>query len=102
MEVTYGDVGDMAAVKKYVQNKKGQIKSCYEKELKADPELSGKVEVVWTVKPDGTVSGVSVEVNTTGNADLVKCITMRIRRWEFDPQDEEIEITYPFNFFASS
>ncbi len=100
MEVTYGDAGDLSAVKKYVSKKKGQIKSCYEEQLKADPELAGKVEVVWTVMPSGTVSGVSVESNTTGNKDIENCIIRRIKRWQFAEQDDEFEITYPFTFFT--
>ena len=100
MEITYGDVADMTAVKKYVSRKKGQIKSCYEAQLKVRSDLAGKVEIVWTVHPDGSVSGVSVVSNTTGDKPLEECIIRRIKRWQFPEQDEEVEITYPFNFFS--
>jgi TonB family protein len=101
MEVSFGDVGDMNSVKKYVGRKKGQIKACYEEQLKANPDLGGKVEVIWTVNPDGSVSGVKVENNSTGNQALADCIVRRIKRWSFPEQEDEFEITYPFNFFSS-
>ncbi len=101
MEVTFGDASDIAGVKKYVAKKKGQIKACYEQQLSGNSSLSGKVEVVWTVNPDGSVSGLSVASNTTGNKDLENCIVRRVKRWSFPEQENEFEITYPFNFFPS-
>lgn len=100
MSVTFGEVSDLAAVKKYVARKKGQLQACYERELKADSSLAGKVEVVWTVNPDGGVSGVMVDVNTTGNQALAKCVQTRIRRWQFPEGEDEFEITYPLVFSA--
>ena len=101
LEITFGDAGDVSSVKKYVGRKKGQIKACYEEQLKADPELAGKIEVTWTVMPDGSVSGVGVATNTTGNKELETCIIRRIKRWQFPEAADEFEITYPFNFFSS-
>ncbi len=101
LEITFGDAGDVSSVKKYVSRKKGQIKACYEEQLKAEPELAGKVEVTWTVMPDGSVSGVSVTSNTTGNSELETCIIRRIKRWRFPEAPDEFEISYPFNFFSS-
>ncbi len=101
MAITYGDVGDLNAAKKYVRRKKGQINACYEQELKADQSLTGKIEVVWTVNPDGFTSGVTISANTTGNRSLEDCIVRRIKRWKFPEQADEYEITYPFNFFPA-
>lgn len=98
MSVTYGEVSDIAAIKKYLARKKGQINACYEQELKADPSLAGKVEVVWTVNADGSVSGIMVDSNTTGNSSLADCVQRRIRRWRFPEGEDEMEITYPFVF----
>ncbi len=101
LEITYGDAGDVNAVKQYVSRKKGQIKACYEEQLKANPDLAGKVEITWTVRADGSVGGASVASNTTGNKDLENCILRRIKRWKFPEGEDEFEITYPFNFFSS-
>ena len=101
MEITFGDVGDAAAMKKYIKRKKGQIRACYEMELKVNPSLAGRVEVVWTVNPDGSVSGVTVDSNTTGSTTLADCIARRIKRWRFPVTEDEFEITYPFNFYPS-
>jgi len=99
-EFMYGDAVDIDDAKKYLSRKKGQVKACYENQLKANPELSGKVELGWTVNPDGSVSGVSVLSNSTGNEDLANCIVRRIKRWRFSESEDEFEIRYPFNFFA--
>ncbi len=100
LEITFGDAGDVSAVKKYVSRKKGQIKACYEEQLKGNPDLQGKVEVTWTVLPSGGVSGVHVASNSTGNKGLESCIIRRINRWKFPEGADEFEITYPFNFFS--
>jgi len=101
LEITFGDAGDVNSVKKYVSRKKGQIKACYEEQLKSNPDIAGKIEVTWTVQSDGSVTGVSVASNTTGNSDLEGCIIRRIKRWKFPEGEDEFEITYPFNFFSS-
>jgi len=77
---------------------RGQIKSCYEEQLVRDPELSGKIELAWTVGTDGSVADVNVATNTTGNEDLADCVARRVRRMEFPGGEEPVTVSYPFTF----
>ena len=52
---------DPAMVAKEVRTRLGAIKACYERALKRNPNLSGKVVIHWTITQAGTVSGVDVE-----------------------------------------
>ncbi|MBN1335321.1 MAG: AgmX/PglI C-terminal domain-containing protein [Deltaproteobacteria bacterium] len=88
--------GDPAVVKKVIGSYIGGVKACYEQRLKANPSLSGRIEISWTIS-NGRVSGVSLVSNSTGDDELATCIMNRIRHWRF-PTDlpPETEVIYPF------
>jgi hypothetical protein len=89
--------GDDNQVKGTVTKYSGQLQYCYEKVLKVDTTLEGRIEVSWSVK-GGLVTGEPVLVsNTTGNAELADCVVKKIRRWEFPP-DVEGDMSWPFLF----
>jgi len=99
--VTYeaGPTIGEADVIEVVRKKKGQVKSCYEKELKADPGLMGTVIVAWTVSPSGKVSGARVVANSTGNRELESCVKKKITSWTFPASHgASVDIEYPFKF----
>ena len=82
-----------ATVKRYA----GQLQYCYEKELKVDPTLEGRVEVGWEVR-EGKVSGMPfVIANTTESGSLADCVVKKVRRWQF-PEDVEGGMSWPFIF----
>ena len=58
----------------WVRTRLGAIKACYERALKRNPTLSGKVVIHWTITQAGTVSGVDVESDTLGDAEVASCI----------------------------
>lgn len=100
-----GDAGDLDTpdaekVKGVVKRNTGQLKYCYEQELKADPNLAGRVEIEWVVT-GGRVTSANVLVNTTGNSQLGTCIVGKIKRWTF-PAEIEGEISWPFVFQPAS
>lgn len=91
------ELGDEDAVKGTVDRYSGQLQYCYEKVLKIDPTLDGRIEVRWKVA-DGLVVGMPVILaNTTNNAELADCVVKKIRRWEF-PQDVKGDMSWPFLF----
>ncbi len=49
------------------------IKECHRSALVDAPKTQGKIKLVVTVAPDGTVKGVSIEKNQTGSDDLAAC-----------------------------
>jgi outer membrane biosynthesis protein TonB len=93
---------DPAMVAKEVRTRLGAIKACYERALKRNPNLSGKVVIHWTITQAGTVSGVDVEQDTLGDAEVASCIKSLVARWRFPaPSGGSVEVSFPFVFQSS-
>ena len=93
---------DPAMVAKEVRTRLGAIKACYERALKRNPNLSGKVVIHWTITQAGTVSGVDVETDTLGDAEVASCIKSLVARWRFPaPAGGSVEVSFPFVFQSS-
>ncbi|MBN2089575.1 SUMF1/EgtB/PvdO family nonheme iron enzyme [candidate division KSB1 bacterium] len=72
---------DFNSIFPVIKRHQASINYCYERELKRNPNLKGKVVVRFTVSPKGNVSEVTV-VSSTLNSDAVQqCIVSRISRW---------------------
>ena len=95
------DVSDGAGVKKVVRAKYGQLKYCYEKSLRSNPQLSGRVEIEFVVGRGGRVTTAGVFANTTGDSPFGECLRGKILRWKF-PSTVSGNIRYPFIFTPSS
>jgi hypothetical protein len=85
-----------ADVSYVVRANAGDLRLCYERELKADPSVAGRVDAEWTIA-SGRAVGVRVVENTTGNEPLAACVTEAIARWSFPPELEG-EVAWPFLF----
>jgi hypothetical protein len=93
---------DPAMVAKEVRTRLGAIKACYERALKRNPTLSGKVVIHWTITQAGTVSGVDVESDTLGDAEVASCIKALVARWRFPaPAGGSVDVSFPFVFQSS-
>ena len=86
--------GDTDAVLKVVRKYSGQVKYCYEAQLKSNPSLQGRVEVSWTINK-GRAMNPTVFANSTGSDALGKCIVGKIRTWRF-PEDVTGDVIFPF------
>jgi len=91
---------DSAALQRAVRRKMGAVKACYEKQLKRNPNLSGKIVIVFMVGGNGRVSSVEVDQNTMGNKEVGSCIVRQVKRWIFPKPEggEEAEVVLPFVF----
>ncbi|MEZ4872182.1 MAG: AgmX/PglI C-terminal domain-containing protein [Bdellovibrionales bacterium] len=91
---------DREAVRRVIQQNKNAFRFCYEKELKRDSSVYGKVSVKWTIVAGGRVGQVSKVSNTTRSNSLASCIMNRIKGLKFPepPQDTVAEVIYPFVF----
>jgi outer membrane biosynthesis protein TonB len=93
---------DPGVVSKEVRSRLGAIKACYERALKRNPTLSGKVVVHWTITAAGTVSGIDIENDTLGDSEVANCIKSLVARWRFPaPAGGSVEVSFPFVFQAS-
>lgn len=91
--------GDENQIKATVNRYTGQLTYCYEKQLKVNPNLQGRIEVGWTVVAGAVTGAPYIIANTTGDSALADCVTGKIRRWQF-PADADGPMSWPFVFTA--
>ena len=101
-EIESADV-DREALARYVKQRLKAIQNCYEKELKRNPSLKGKVVVRFSITPSGRSGEIDVEENTLGSDAVSSCIRTVIRGWvfPFHPPDN-VAVAYPFLFSPAS
>jgi TonB family protein len=93
---------DPSLVSKEVRARIGAIKACYDRALKRNPNLSGKVKIRWTITAAGTVSSVEIEEDSMGDTEVSSCIRGLVSRWRFPaPSGGSVDVVYPFVFQAS-
>lgn len=90
------DIGDAGKVKNTIRKYQGQMKYCYEQQLKKNPNLGGRVELGWAVY-NKKVESVFVVNNNTGDNELADCMMGKLRRWEFEAGIEG-DVSWPFIF----
>ncbi|MBI5482254.1 MAG: AgmX/PglI C-terminal domain-containing protein [Deltaproteobacteria bacterium] len=81
-DVSSGDL-DVSGANATLRRGYPAIKACYDRGLKRNPKLGGKLSVRITVTGAGGVGGVSVQDNTLGDPEVVSCMTATIRGWRF-------------------
>ena len=58
------------------------IQACYQRALKRNPDMRGKVVVRFSISPLGKVVKVDIVSSTLNNSSVERCILSRIRRWD--------------------
>lgn len=90
---------DKESLNKFIRLRIKSVQACYEKELKRNPSLKGKLVIRFVVTTQGRVGEVSVDSNTMGDRQVESCITQLIRRWTFPfKPDEDAPVSFPFVF----
>jgi hypothetical protein len=95
-----GGTGTLSAdaVRRTVGGALGGIKGCYERALRRNPTLGGRVTVQFTVGGGGRVVSASASNNTL-TPDVGECIVARIRGLRFPPPEGgNVTFSYPFFF----
>jgi TonB family protein len=93
---------DNSAINEIVSSHKASIRMTYEKYLKRDPSLAGKVTLRFTITASGSVTNITIIENTTGNTEFEQEIKRKMAFWKFDPIPEgEVTVSYPFVFSSS-
>ncbi len=89
-------------IERIFQKNKGAIFSIYNRELRKDPSLQGKVIIELTIAPDGTVTNCVIVSSELGHARLEKRLVSKIRKFRFAKKDVPvITVTYPIDFLPS-
>jgi outer membrane biosynthesis protein TonB len=81
---------------------KGAIYALYNRALRRDPSLEGKLVLRLTIAPDGAVTFCEVVSSELENADLERKLVQRILLFRFEAKDvEAVTTTKPIDFFPA-
>jgi len=89
------------SIEKVINRIHNKIKLQFEKYLRQDPNLSGKVEVDFTILANGKVIDVQISKSTLKHSAFERRLMSMIKRLKFAEATSSIQITYPFVFAAS-
>ncbi|MBL8949506.1 MAG: AgmX/PglI C-terminal domain-containing protein [Myxococcaceae bacterium] len=93
------EVPDASALLRFIRSRSAALTSCYERELKHNPTLKGRVTVHLTVTADGRAREVAVSADSLRSAEVAGCLEGVIRRWIFPVKPgDEVPLTFPVLF----
>ena len=83
---------------------KAALYRIYNKELRKNPTLQGKMVLRLTIEPDGSVSACTVDSSDMDSPELDKKIADRVRRFNFGAKEgvPTITILYPIDFLPAT
>ena len=91
--------GEIARV---FEENKGAIYSMYNRALRGDPALQGKVVLEITIEADGSVSACRIVSSNLNNPEFEKKIIARVKLFRFKAGDiRQVVIKYPIDFVPS-
>ena len=91
--------GAIAAV---VRSRLRSVQSCYERALKQQPDLGGKLTVEFTVGTTGRVTSLATVHDGLGSGMVRRCVERRVGRWTFPkPDGGDVTVRFPFVFTAA-
>ena len=99
----YGDV-DKRLVTATIRRRMGALQSCYEKSLRSNAGLKGKISFTITISTTGRVVKVSVEQDTLGDSVTLSCCKSKIKGWRFpiEGAEDQSEVTFSVVFSQAS
>ena len=84
-------------IESMVRRRASQIRACYERRLKRDPELAGTVSLRLRVGDAGQVTRVDVEQSTLPDPLVADCLRHEAAGWSFE-HGRNATVVYPFVF----
>ncbi len=89
-------------IERVFDKNKGAIYALYNRALRQNPALQGKVVLRLTIAPDGRVTACEIVSSELGDADLEKKLVERVRLFRFEAKDvDSITTTKPIDFFPA-
>jgi len=96
-------VVDQASISRVVKRHRRAIRRCYEKALKTNPNLRGKIAVTFMITERGRTDMIEISQDTMHEPKVASCIKAVIRRWRFPkPENGSASVTFPFVFAPSN
>ncbi len=89
-------------VKLVFDRNKGSIYAIYNRALREEPSLQGKVLLKLTIAPSGAVTDCRIESTELHTPDLEAKLLARVRQFDFGAKDvEQMIVTWPVDFLPS-
>jgi TonB family protein len=90
---------DPVLVKKFINAHFAEVRSCYERRLKINPMLQGTVDLRIFLSSTGKVTGLRVNSDSVGDAQMQRCVRSIVKRWSFPaPTGGRAVFDKPFKF----
>jgi hypothetical protein len=97
--------GDLSAdvIKSEMNKRLRSLKDCYDRALKRNPSLKGKIVLSFEIQESGRISSLNLEDDSVGSAEVKSCIAERARSWRFpQPSGGSVFVSFPLVFTPSS
>ncbi len=80
---------------------KGRLNALYNRALRRNPALEGKVVLKLTIAPSGKVTACEIVSSELDDPSLERKLVMRVKLFDFGPEEDvgDVTITYPLEFF---
>ena len=89
-------------IKLVFERHKGAIYAIYNRALREDPSLQGKVVLELKIAPSGEVTGLRIVSSELKAAELEAKLLARIRQFDFGAKDvEQMVVSWPVDFLPS-
>ena len=89
----------MSNIRQVFDSGKTALYSLYQRELRQDPTLAGKVLLELVIEPDGSVSACNVVSSELDSPALAQKIAMRVRLFNFGAANVEArKVRFPIDF----
>lgn len=95
-------VRSIEEVRRVFDANKGAIFSIYNRALRKDPSLLGKVVLELVIEPDGTVSACGILASDLTDEELLSRVMRRVQLFDFGERDVAVtKISYPVHFLPT-
>lgn len=89
---------DPALYLRFINQHRAALAACYERELKYNRSLRGKLTVHLTVSGDGRAREVTVDDDSLQSSAVAECIQSAVRRWVFPRAEDDVPLQFPVLF----
>ena len=92
----------MSEIQMVFDKNKGAIFAIYNRALRRDPDLQGKLVLKITIAPSGKVTAIKVVSSELNNKSLETKLVRRIKMFNFGRKRvDTVTVTYPIDFFPA-
>ncbi len=90
---------EILGFQRYAREHSAAVRRCYERRLKVNNILQGRMEVQATIGSAGNVLGTRVVSDSVRDREVASCVQDNVRSWRMPaPSGGCVQVSFPFNF----